>query len=293
MHRFVLHNDEIREASERFLSPGQVGLLSGWGVFSTIRVSDGILFAWERHWARMKRDATLLRVPFFPDAEAVRARLLQLVQANGANWATLRVVVLRNRGSMWEGPDIERDFDLIAFTTDLRDWGKGTRLAVAPQARHSGGVFAGTKVLSWGANLALVEEAQARGFDEVLLLNEREEVSECTSANLFVVEGRRVWTPPLRSGCLPGVTRDLLLTEITVPGIETSEKDLHLADLEKADEVFLTSTTRDLLPVTEMEGLTLRRSSGGVRAALGDAFAAYVEAYVAEQKELLLSPEKP
>src|SRR5438876_6198363 len=60
MHRFILHNDEIHEASEKLLSPGQVGLLSGWGVFSTIKVIDGVLFAFERHWARMSRDAALM-----------------------------------------------------------------------------------------------------------------------------------------------------------------------------------------------------------------------------------------
>ena len=56
MHRFILHNDEIHEASEKLLSPGQVGLMAGWGVFSTIKVIDGVLFAFERHWARMSRD---------------------------------------------------------------------------------------------------------------------------------------------------------------------------------------------------------------------------------------------
>jgi branched-chain amino acid aminotransferase len=72
MHRFVLHNGAIREASEKSLSPGQVGLLSGWGVFSTIRVADGVLFAWERHWARMKHDAEHIRVPFPENSDSVR-----------------------------------------------------------------------------------------------------------------------------------------------------------------------------------------------------------------------------
>ena len=59
MHRFLLHNDDLRETGDAVLSPGQVGLMNGWGVFSTIRVQDGVMFAWERHWARMQRDAVL------------------------------------------------------------------------------------------------------------------------------------------------------------------------------------------------------------------------------------------
>src|SRR5579863_7454942 len=71
MHRFLLHNGEIREAHERLLLPGQMGLLSGWGVFSTVRVYDGVLFAWERHWARMEHDARRLRVPFPSDSPRI------------------------------------------------------------------------------------------------------------------------------------------------------------------------------------------------------------------------------
>src|ERR1043166_5825769 len=104
MHRFLLHNDEIRDAGDRIVSPGQVGLLNGWGVFSTVRTYDGVLFAWERHWARMQRDAERLRVPFPKDSQWLEERLHRLVEANHAWNATMRVVVIRNRGGMWEGP---------------------------------------------------------------------------------------------------------------------------------------------------------------------------------------------
>jgi branched-chain amino acid aminotransferase len=283
MHRFILYNEDIREAEARLLCPGQTGLLSGWGVFSTLRVAEGVLFAWERHWARMKRDAALMRVPFPPDDGAVRKRLLALVEANKAFDATMRVAVLRNKGGMWEAPGILRDHDLIAFTTDHKDWGDGLKLAVAPEARHAASRFAGAKILSWGVNLACLEDAQSRGFDEVILLNERSEVSECTSANIFVVEGNRVWTPPIDSGCLPGVTRDILLTEIHVHGIEVGERTLRLEDLRRADEVLVSSTTRNLLPVLSVEGVALRRG-GTTGATLQSAFEDYLKRYVMRHK---------
>ena len=283
MHRFLLHNDRVRDASEICLTPGQVGVLSGWGVFSTIRVSDGVLFAFERHWARMKRDAKLLRVPFPSDAGAVERLLLQLVEANRVTDATLRVAVIRNKGTMWEGPSIAREYDLIAFTTGVSQWGKSVRLGLVPQGRHAASRFAGTKMLSWSLNLVWYEEAHLNGFDEVVLLNERGEVSECTSANIFAAEGSRVWTPPLSSGCLPGITREILLGEIRVPGVEIGEKVLMPADLEKADQVFITSTTRALLPVEAIEGLTVRRDDG-VHRKLQQAFSDYVEAYVAQHR---------
>jgi len=284
VHRFVLHNEEIRDASDKLLAPGQVGLLSGWGVFSTIRVVDGVLFAFERHWARMRKDAAALRVPLPPDPELVHRKLLELVEANRAFHATLRIVVVRNAGGMWEGPDMGRASDLIALTSATKEWGSGVRLCYTPRARYAAGEFAGAKILSWAMNLTWLEMAQLRGFDETILLNERDEVAECTSANIFAAEGNRVWTPPLSSGCLPGVTRELLLREIHVPGYTIEEKALAPADLERADGVFITSTTRNLLPVVEIEGHTMPQS-GAACAALRAAFAAYLDAYVARRKE--------
>jgi branched-chain amino acid aminotransferase len=286
MHRFLLHNDEILDAHQKSLSAGQVGLLNGWGVFSTIRVQEGVLFAFERHWERMQRDAARMHVPFPTDRDEVRARLSRLIEANSAWNATLRAVVVRNHGGLFEGPDLARDFELIAFTANINAWGNTVRLAIKPYGRYAQNEFAGTKVLSWAQNLTWYEEAHQRGLDELILLNERGEVCECTSANLFIARGSEVFTPPLNSGCLPGVTRALLLEEIRVAGISAAEKTLLPKDLEEADQVFITSTTRDFLPVSHIEGLTVR-NSGNVVAALTRAFEEYRAAYVKRNAPLL------
>ncbi|HEY1217322.1 MAG: aminotransferase class IV [Bryobacteraceae bacterium] len=283
LHRYILHNDRIQEASAQTLAAGQVGLLAGWGVFSTLRVAEGVLFAFERHWARIQRDAALFHVPLIEGPEVLRGRLLELVEANHAYDSTLRVAIVRNGGGMWAGPSTGRSSDLIALTADTKDWGRGVKLAVQPEARHAACEFAGAKILSWAMNLTWLENAQQRGFDEVILLNERSEVAECTSANIFIAKGDQVWTPPLNSGCLPGVTREVLLDKISVPGIQVGEKPLLPADLETADEVFITSTTRDLLPVLEIEGAKVSRTLTA-QTALAAAFHARLRQYVAEHK---------
>ena len=284
MHRFLLHNDEICDASQRDLSPGQVGLLSGWGVFSTLRVYDGVMFAFERHWERMQRDAARMRVPFPSQPEWLESRLNRLIEANQVSGqplnATLRVVVVRNRGGLYEGPGISRDFDVIAFTVDMVRWPATVKLAVAANARHAASEFAGTKYIAWAENLTRYERAREQGLDEVILLNERGEVAECTSANIFVVDdGGRVWTPPLSSGCLAGVTRAVLLEEIGEGEFPIREKALLLDDLVFAEEVFITSTTRELLPVASVEGLRIQ--AGRARCDhLRQAFSARVKHYL-------------
>src|SRR5262249_22680613 len=246
MHRFLLHNDEIRDAADRIVSPGQVGLLNGWGGFSTIRIYDGVMFAWERHCSRMQRDARRLRVPFPDRPEWLEERLYRLIDANQAWNATLRVVVVRNRGGMWEGPAATREFDAVAFTSEVQQWGETVKLGVVPNARHAANEFAGVKYLSWSQNLTWYERAHEQGLDEVILLNERGEISECTSANIFAIHGTHISTPPLSSGCLPGITRALIIEQIGLPEHEIAEKTLYLRDLESADEVFMTSTTREI-----------------------------------------------
>ena len=139
----------------------------------------------------------LLNVQMPADAQAVEADLLRLVGANGAPNCTLRLVVVRNGGGLWEGPGSGRASDTIALTADTKQWGESVRLGVQPHARYAAGEFTGAKILSWAANLRWYERAQEQGLDEMLLLNERDRVAECTSANVFAVFGGSVLTPPL------------------------------------------------------------------------------------------------
>jgi branched-chain amino acid aminotransferase len=189
----------------------------------------------------------------------------------------MRVCIVKNGGTAFAGSATDRLFDLVAMTTDLTDWGDSMRLCVIPGGRFAASPYSRTKVLSWAFNLNWYQAAHERGFDEVILLNEREEVSECTSANIYAAFGNDVYTPPLESGCLPGITREILLTDLLVPGIRLQERTLTLADLVNADEVFVTSSTRDVLPVAEIEGIQLK--SGNVSGRLRTAFREYIKAY--------------
>ena len=290
MHQYLLHNGQIRETSDALISPGQVGFMNGWGVFSTLRVFDGVLFAFERHYARMKRDAALTRVPFSVTLDELEKSLLSLVDANAAFNATLRVVIVRNKGGIFEGPKISRDTELLAFTADIADWGKGVHLTYVQNGRFGACPFAGAKITSWAQNLTWNEDAHARGFDEVILLNERGQVSECTSANIFAIHGDRVSTPPLStSGCLPGVTRAVLLEEMPTAEFQFCERELVPHDLESSDQVFITSTTRDLLPVLSVDRKPLSQSPNSL-GRIVDQFRGFRTAYIARhahKKEML------
>ena len=255
--------------------------MNGWGVFSTIRICDGVLFAYDRHYARMQHDAQRMHVPFPYSKDELESFLEQLVKANDARNATLRVALIRNRGGLFEGEKIDRDCDLVAFTANLNKWGEGVRLTCVPNARLAASPYAGVKITSWIENLVWNEQARQRGFDEAVLLNEKGEVSECTSANIFASFDGRVVTPPLAtSGCLPGVTRALLLREIEIEGCAFEESSLLPADLHNSDFSFITSTTRDLLPILEIDHQPMRQDTASM-VRLQRAFVDYRARYVA------------
>jgi branched-chain amino acid aminotransferase len=208
--------------------------------------------------------------------------LVSLVDANHAFNATLRVAIVRNKGGLFEAPQIAGDTDLIAFTADIANWGNGVQLNYVPNGRHGASPFSGLKVTSWAQNLTWHEKAHEDGYDEVLLLNEHGQISECTSANVFILRGNEVLTPPLAtSGCLPGVTRAILLQEIHLPDLSIREHEFAPQDLEAADGVFITSTTRDLLPVLSVDKRPLRQAPDTLNR-LQDAFRGYRSAYVLE-----------
>jgi branched-chain amino acid aminotransferase len=280
IHAQILHNGEIRPASSPEFRAGQLGLLAGWGVFTTLRVASGSLFAWERHWARLSRDARLLNIPMPSEADPVEDGLLRLVESNGHPDCTLRLVIVRNSGGMWEGPGSGAASDVVAMTATSKAWGESARLTIQPNARFAANEFAGAKILSWGQNLTWAERAQREGFDETILLNERGSGAECTSANIFAVNGGSVYTPPLSDGCLAGITREVLLGEVRVTGISFEERSLSIEDLYRADEVFITSTTRDLMPVSEIAGRALNRAAG-VRELVAAEFRRFVELDIA------------
>jgi branched-chain amino acid aminotransferase len=280
IHRTVFHNGRMLPVEEVRLSPGQAGLLSGWGLFTTIRIIEGLPFAFERHWQRLTRDAEKTHCPFPFDEETVRAQLLELLRANQVREGCARIYAIYNQFGLWRSSEEFPQTDLVMYSSDLPSHRDHARLALREHGRHAASPLAGVKVTSWLNNLWSLHEAVQAGFDEVVLLNERGEVSECTAANIFCARGGRVATPPLSSGCLAGITRSVLL-EIGPPmGIPFEERTLFPGELFSAEEVFISSTNRNVIPVTEISGRSVGSAQSPLMNELEKAFIAYIRNYI-------------
>ncbi len=281
IHRHVFHNDRLLPIEQVRLSPGQAGLLSGWGLFTTLRIVEGVAFAFERHWKRLEKDAARTRCPFPFEEGKVHTRLCELLRMNQVKEGCARIYAIYNQIGFWRSDENFPEVDLLIYTASLPSYREPARLAVREHGRHAASPLAGVKVTSWLMNVWSLHEAQQGGFDEVVLLNERGEVAECTAANVFCVRGGRVFTPPIASGCLEGVTRGMLLEISQGAGVPVEEKSLRPEDLYSAEEVFISSTNRSLLAVGEIAGHRIAVAPGPIKQKLEKAFSNYVANYLA------------
>jgi branched-chain amino acid aminotransferase len=284
IHRFVFHNDKLRPIEEVRLSPGQAGLLNGWGLFTTVRIVEGEAFAYERHWKRLQKDAHTLHLPMPFDADKVRGQLHEVLGANQVQEGCARIYIVYNKVGFWASDESFPQVDLILYSAPLPAYREPVRLGLREHGRHAASPIAGVKVISWLNNVWSLYEAQQAGYDEVVLLNERGEVAECTAANIFCVKGGTVFTPPLSCGCLAGVTRGLLEELGPKAGVPVAERVLRPEDLYAADEVFISSTNRNVLAVGEIAGHKIAAAPGPVAQKLRKIFDAFVAEYVAASK---------
>ncbi len=281
MHPFVFHNDRLLPIEQVRLSPGQAGLINGWGVFTTVRTYRGQPFHLDRHFDRLARDSKILEIPLPFGYEEVRERLMKMAKANQLGDACVRIYFVHNKIGIWKSAEKFPTVDLIMYSIDLPKRTGPTQLGLTAHGRYAAHPLTGTKVISWLNNAWMVETlAHHRGFDDVLLLNEREELSECTAANIYIVKDGKASTPLLSSGCLAGVSRATLLELATKAGTPIVQRAIPKDELFTADEVFITSTTRQVQPVSQVEDHSWN-APGPVTEKFAQMFEAYVQEYIA------------
>ena len=246
----ALHDDETA-----CVSVFDHGLLTGDGVFETIKVCDGTPFAVRRHLERLARSAAGLGLRAPPAAE-LRAAIDAVVAANGLGDGRLRLTVTGGRQPLGSDRTASRPTVIVA-ASPLSPWPPSVDVAVVPWPRNERGALAGLKTVSYGENVAALAWARQRGAGEAIFANTAGFLCEGTGTNVFLVVDGRLLTPPLSSGCLAGVTRELV---ISLTG--AVEQDVPVTALGAADEAFLTSSTREVQPIGAANGRQLPACPG-------------------------------
>jgi branched-chain amino acid aminotransferase len=236
------------------------GLTVGDGVFETCTVIDGRPFALTRHLRRLARSASVLALPD-PDPEQIRAGVQALCGAAGPlPRGRLRITMTGGVGPLGSARGGASPTLLLALSPSA-PWPELIEVASAPWTRNERSPVAGAKTTSYAENVVALQYAQARGAHEALLPNTLGMLCEGTGSNVVIDLGDgTLSTPPLSSGCLAGITRELLLEWAGDEGLPLVERDISMSGLLEAHDVLLTSSTRGVQQVQVVDG---RDVSGG------------------------------
>jgi branched-chain amino acid aminotransferase len=253
----------LRAAGEATLSVLDHGLTVGDGVFETIKAVEGRTFALTRHLDRLARSATGLGLPA-PDLDEVRAACAAVLAANPMPLGRLRVTYTGGPAPLSSERGNQGQSLVVAISETDRP-APSTAVVTVPWVRNERGALAGLKTTSYGENVVGLAAAHERGATEALFGNTAGRLCEGTGTNVFVVLDGELHTPPLASGCLAGITRALVLE-----WVGAHETDLPLDVLARADEVFVTSSLRDVQGAHRVDDRVLAGAPGPVTAkALG------------------------
>ena len=258
-------NGRISGEHEAVISVFDHGFLYGEGVYETLRTYNRRPFMYERHMRRLRQSAHLiaLDVPFADDELLSRIRETMASADLGGSEAYIRMLLTRGVGELTYDPAATPTPSLVVIVKPQVDppeaaYRDGVNVAIVDIVRnHPRSVNPIIKSNNLMNSALAMQEALRRGAFEGVMRNFRGELSECTTANLFVVRDGVVLTPPLDSGLLPGITRELVLDVGRTGRIDVRETVLKDDDLYHADEAFLTSTTRELVPITSVDDRTI------------------------------------
>jgi branched-chain amino acid aminotransferase len=256
MHVFL--QSRLVHADQARVSAFDHGFLYGDGIYETVRVYAETPFEWPAHDHRLRQSARHLSLACPWSSRYLLTAIERLLRADGRSEATVRLSVTRGPGPLGLDPALCRPSTLVIQSHPdrsleaLRE--KGVSMAIAECVRHPSPGSLDCRIKSTNSlSFVLAKmEARRRGVFETVLLNEAGRLTEGASSNLFFIRARTLHTPDVSCGLLPGITRRLVLGLAAAAGLRTLEGAYRPQDLLSADEIFLTNTTFEVLPVTEL-----------------------------------------
>ena len=257
MHPVIYLNKSMVEATKARVAPVSSAMLYGRGVFTTLAIYNSEPFLWSKHWQRLTTHANKLDIDHTGCTEKnVGDALRKLIAVNQVHEGRARVIMLARSGrDIWK-PKVAgaKKTDLLIMTGEPQKVPQtGLSLAVSPYRANTFSPLAGIKSLNYLDHVLSWEEAQSRDFDEAVVLNERGEIVSATTANLFWAKNGTLHTPALSTGALAGITRECVIEIANRHFVPLLEGIYEMPDLTDADEIFLTSSSLGVAPVTTFD----------------------------------------
>ena len=257
----VYVNGRITDAASAVIPVFDHGFLYGEGVYETLRTYGGEPFLFDAHMRRMRRSGSMIHLDVPGTDEEMMQRIRETMAAEpGLKEAYIRILVTRGVGELTYNLAATPTPSIVIIVKPFPEppaahFTDGIALAlVSVRRNHPSALNPRIKSNNLLNNALAMQEALRQGAEEALMLNQQDEIAECSQSNFFIVKDGGVLTPPLSAGLLPGITREFALDVAREAGVPAEERTLTTADMWAADEAFITGTTREITPVVKVDG---------------------------------------
>jgi branched-chain amino acid aminotransferase len=245
-------NDELVDAQKATVSVFDHGFTVGDGAFETLKVVNTQPVALTRHIKRLVHSLNTIGIEFDKE-DLLKKAINEVISANNSLGEVMRMRITYTSGVGPLGSDRTKDnFTLVVAVSPESIWPDTALVITVSDPRNDKSILAGSKTTSYAQNAALLSVAKKQGAHEAIMPNTKGELCEGTGSNIFVVKDGQVMTPPLSGGCLGGITRALV-----IKWFDVKEVDLPMSVLKDVDEAFLTSSTRDIQPISNIDDRVL------------------------------------
>lgn len=263
MGKLVFLNGKLVPAEQASISVYDHGLLYGDGVFEGIRAYNGRVFKLDEHVDRLYNSAKIIMLEPPVSKEEMKKAIVYTCKENGIQDGYIRPVITRGTGTLGLAPWLceKASYFVIVdriklYPDELYENGMPI-ITVSARRNIPTALNPIVKSLNYLNNIMAKIEAHVAGFEEAIMLNHEGYVAECTGDNIFIINKGRMWTPPVATGALQGITRDTIIDLAKEMGVEVSERNFTLAEMYIADEAFLTGTAAEALAVVKVDGRTV------------------------------------
>ncbi|MEM1517507.1 MAG: branched-chain-amino-acid transaminase [Halobacteria archaeon] len=268
--QLIYIDGELVQRSDAKISVLDHGLLYGDGVFEGIRCYNGVVFKLKEHIDRLYRSAKVIKLDIPMTKEEMIKAVIDTLKSNGLRDAYIRLIVTRGVGDLGLDPRKCSKPSIIIIAEKLEPIlgkiarEKGARVIISSVRRDPVyGTSHEVKSLNYLNSILAKLEAINANADDAIMLDSRGFVSEASAANLFIVKEGTIITPPVTAGILPGITRAFVMELAKSLGISVYERDITPVELMTADEVFLTGTGAEIVPVTVINGIKIGDGTPG------------------------------
>ncbi len=266
----IFLDNQLVDAEDAKISVFDHGLLYGDGVFEGIRLYDSCIFKLDEHLIRLEQSAKALMLNIPMSRVALANAIIDTCKANNLTNGYIRLVVTRGVGNLGLSIKNCNNPKVIIIADAIQLYPKeyyenGLKIITVPTRRNNPSALPPmVKSLNYLNNILAKIEAQSLGYEEAIMLNDQGFVAECTGDNIFLVKDGMLYTPKIASGSLKGITRQVVLDISQDLSIKYIDTDITRYDTWIADEMFLTGTAAEIIPIVEVDSRVIGNGKPGI-----------------------------